>query len=156
MACKITSLALHAFGIQTPYGLTGKVPAYAGNKKIPQGLKVPNEWCFSKKSGPWRFSLSCTKKLSSQSRLFHGHGLQPLLKNRQPIVKPVGNLAWLHFTWHFLRSVFMKEMRSKACCDMHVGSLRQIKIELTERFDQDCKNKSCAADSVLVHPQIHS
>ena len=39
MACKITSLALHAFGIQTPYGLTGKVPAYAGNKKIPQGLK---------------------------------------------------------------------------------------------------------------------
>ena len=40
VACKITSLALHAFGIQTPYGLTGKVPAYAGNKKIPQGLKV--------------------------------------------------------------------------------------------------------------------
>ncbi len=36
MNCKITSHALHAFGIQTPYGLTGKVPAYAGNKKIPE------------------------------------------------------------------------------------------------------------------------
>jgi hypothetical protein len=43
VACKITSLALHAFGIQTPYGLTGKVPAYAGNKKIPQGLRYKNK-----------------------------------------------------------------------------------------------------------------
>jgi hypothetical protein len=62
-------------------------------------LKVPNEGCFSTKSGPWRFSLSCTKKLLSQSRLFHGHGLQPLLKNRQPIVSQTNwqfGMASLH------------------------------------------------------------
>jgi hypothetical protein len=38
-------------GIQTPYGLTGRVPAYAENKKIPQGLKLGfannlNAWSF--------------------------------------------------------------------------------------------------------------
>jgi hypothetical protein len=40
-------------------------------------LKVPNEGCFSTKSWPWRFPKGCTKKLLSQSRLFHGHGLRP-------------------------------------------------------------------------------